>query len=102
MLHQLKGKTRAHAFTSRYDEKKNGYDKEIQAQIEKSIMLEIADKKWRDHFVNLARIKEGIHLNGYDGIDPLIVFQGEGFVLYQEMRREIELSCVKRLLNLNY
>ncbi|MDR3135068.1 MAG: preprotein translocase subunit SecA [Deltaproteobacteria bacterium] len=49
------------------------------------LMLSSLDTQWKDHLLNMDRLKEGIGLRGYAQKDPLREYQREGFEMFEEM-----------------
>jgi preprotein translocase subunit SecA len=58
------------------------------------VMLRSLDTQWKDHLLNMDRIKEGIGLRGYAQKDPLREYQKEGFEMFEEMISRIRTSSV--------
>ena len=53
--------------------------------IERYVMLDMIDSKWKDHLHNMDVLKEGIYLRSYAQKDPKIEYKREGFGLFQDM-----------------
>ena len=45
------------------------------AQIERDVMLQIIDQRWRDHLAEMDYLREGIHLRAMGQQDPLVAWQ---------------------------
>ncbi len=58
--------------------------------LEKMVMLQVIDSKWRDHLREMDDLKEGIHLRGYGQKDPLLEYKGESFKMFMELMDLIE------------
>jgi preprotein translocase subunit SecA len=54
-------------------------------ELEKMVMLQVIDTKWRDHLREMDDLKEGIHLRGYGQKDPLVEYKGEAFKMFMEL-----------------
>jgi len=52
---------------------------------ERSILIQILDRLWKDHLHSMDTLREGINLRGYAQRDPKIEYQREGFALFDEM-----------------
>ena len=55
------------------------------ASIERSVMLQIIDQRWRQHLVEMDYLREGIHLRGIAQTDPLVAWQREGFEMFGKL-----------------
>ncbi|MFH0939587.1 MAG: SEC-C metal-binding domain-containing protein, partial [Planctomycetota bacterium] len=53
--------------------------------LERFLMLDIIDTKWKDHLYNMDTLREGIYLRGYAQKDPKLEYKREGFGLFKEM-----------------
>ncbi|MCC7032842.1 MAG: preprotein translocase subunit SecA [Acidobacteria bacterium] len=82
---------------ARYAEKEAIVPREILADVERNLMLQIVDAQWKDHLYSLDHLKEGIGLRGYGQRDPLVEYKKESFQLFQDMRRRIEEEVVRYL-----
>ncbi|MBI3003867.1 MAG: preprotein translocase subunit SecA [Ignavibacteriales bacterium] len=58
--------------------------------LEKMVMLQVIDSKWRDHLREMDDLKEGIHLRGYGQKDPLLEYKSESFKMFMELMDLIE------------
>jgi preprotein translocase subunit SecA len=85
---------------AKYAEKEQIAPREILAQVERNVMLQIVDGQWKDHLYSLDHLKEGIGLRGYGQRDPLVEYKKESFQLFQDMRVRIEEDIVRYLWRL--
>jgi preprotein translocase subunit SecA len=63
---------------ARYEQREAELGEEVLRQIERQIMLQLIDQRWRDHLTEMAHLREGIHLRGMGQRDPLVEWQHEG------------------------
>ena len=47
--------------------------------VEREVMLQIIDQRWRDHLAEMDYLREGINLRAMGQQDPLVAWQREGF-----------------------
>jgi len=59
-------------------------------ELERRVMLEVIDNKWREHLYELDYLEEGIGLRGMAGRDPLVEYQVEAFDMFQSMTEGIK------------
>ncbi|PWV73117.1 preprotein translocase, SecA subunit [Prauserella marina] len=69
-------------------------------QLERSVMLEVLDRKWREHLYEMDYLKEGIGLRAMAQRDPLIEYQREGFDMFNAMLDSLREEAVGFLFNL--
>jgi preprotein translocase subunit SecA len=65
-----------------YDEREEELGEELMRQIERFILLQIIDDRWREHLHDMDYLREGIHLRGFAQIDPLVAYKNEGFEMF--------------------
>jgi len=54
-------------------------------RLERFIMLQKIDAKWKDHLHGMDQLRSGIGWHGYAQQDPKIAYKKEGYKLFQEM-----------------
>ena len=57
--------------------------------LERSILLQVIDNRWREHLFDMDYLREGIHLRGFAQIDPLVAYKNEGFAMFEELMHSI-------------
>ena len=57
--------------------------------LERSILLQVIDNRWREHLFDMDYLREGIHLRGFAQIDPLVAYKNEGFTMFEELMHSI-------------
>ena len=72
-----------------YDEKEKKYGKMFKF-VERMIMLQTIDGKWKDHLYAMDQLREGIGLRAYGGKDPLLEYKKEGFEMFTDMIERIK------------
>ena len=77
-------------FTRAYDEREEEMSSEAMRQLEKFVLLQTMDSKWKDHLHTMDLLKAGIGLRSYAQIDPLVAYKKEGYELFQEMMDAID------------
>jgi preprotein translocase subunit SecA len=74
---------------SAYDKREGEFGDEIMRQLERAILLQIIDNRWREHLYEMDYLREGIHLRGFAQIDPLVAYKNEGFGMFEAMMHSI-------------
>jgi len=78
-----------------YKEKKERLTPETFLYLEKSILLQVIDSKWKDHLRSLDDLREGIGLRAYGQRDPLVEYKREAFGLFDLMTQSIKDESVE-------
>src|SRR6266540_792926 len=74
-------------------------DKPIMRELERFIILQIVDTRWREHLESMDYMREGIHLRSFAQKDPLVEYRGEGHAMFEELGREIREEVVFTLFH---
>jgi preprotein translocase subunit SecA len=59
-------------------------------QVEREVMLQIIDQRWREHLSEMDYLREGINLRAMGQLDPLVAWQREGFQMFGQMMDAID------------
>ena len=73
-----------------YEKRETEMGIEQMRALERLLLLDRIDSHWKDHLYNIDYIEEGIHLRGYGGKDPIVVFKNEAFNVFEAMYQRIE------------
>jgi preprotein translocase subunit SecA len=63
---------------------------ESMRHLERFLLLQKIDEKWKDHLHGMDQLRSGIGLRGYAQVDPKIAYKKEGFELFQAMIGSIQ------------
>jgi preprotein translocase subunit SecA len=69
-------------------------------ELERRVVLSVIDRKWREHLYEMDYLKEGIGLRAMAQRDPLVEYQREGYVMFQQMTGAIREESIMYLFNL--
>jgi preprotein translocase subunit SecA len=72
-----------------YGEREDQFGDELMRYLERSILLQVIDNRWREHLYEMDYLREGIHLRGFAQIDPLVAYKNEGFQMFEELMHSI-------------
>ena len=77
--------------------KEETYNAEIMRYMERTILLRLIDQYWKEHLLNLDRLRQGINLRAYGQRDPLNEYKQEAFALFENMSKTIRRETVRAL-----
>jgi len=77
------------ALLEMYEQKEKAIGTEQIRYLERMIILQNIDTKWKDHLYAMDQLKEGINLRAYGQRDPLVEYQREAFNMFQAMHASI-------------
>ncbi|MGB2875346.1 MAG: preprotein translocase subunit SecA [Gaiellaceae bacterium] len=89
----------------RYEEKEKGLgpnpetEQPLMRDIERFVILQVVDTRWREHLENMDYLREGVHLRAMAQKDPLVEYTAEGHVMFQELTASIHEEVVLTLFH---
>jgi preprotein translocase subunit SecA len=82
-----------------YDEREQTFGSDLAREIERYIVLQTVDQRWREHLEAMDYLREGVHLRAFAQKDPLVEYRGEGHVMFEELGRTIREEVVFTLFH---
>jgi preprotein translocase subunit SecA len=83
-----------------YEAREEELGSEVLRELERSVVLQVLDTKWREHLYEMDYLQEGISLRAMAQRDPLVEYQREGFDMFSAMLDAIKEDSVRYLFNL--
>ena len=68
-------------------------------QIEREVMLQVIDQRWRDHLAEMDYLREGINLRAMGQQDPLVAWQRDGFEMFGQLMDAIDDDYLRYVLH---
>jgi preprotein translocase subunit SecA len=68
---------------------------ETAREIERDVMLQILDQRWRDHLSDMDYLRDGIHLRQVAQQDPLTAWQKEGYLMFEHLLEAVDADYVR-------
>lgn len=84
-----------------YAQKESKFGSKMMRGLERIVLLEVIDSKWKDHLRGMDELREGIGLRAYGQKDPIVEFRSEGYAMFEEMSRKIREDAVSFILRAN-
>src|SRR5215213_2553495 len=72
-----------------YEQREEELGSELMRALERYLLLQIIDQRWREHLYDMDYLREGIHLRGFAQIDPLVAYKNEAYALFQDLMNTI-------------
>jgi preprotein translocase subunit SecA len=82
-----------------YAEREEAFGAELSREIERYVILQIVDTRWREHLESMDYLREGVHLRAMAQKDPLVEYRGEGHAMFEELGRIIREEVVLTLFH---
>ncbi|CAM5302932.1 preprotein translocase subunit SecA [Frigidibacter albus] len=78
-------------------DKAERFGPESMRNIEKQILLQTIDAKWREHLVTLEHLRSVVGFRGYAQRDPLSEYKTEGFTLFESLLESLRAEVTQKL-----
>jgi preprotein translocase subunit SecA len=82
-----------------YREREEAWGEEIARQVERYVILQVVDARWREHLENMDYLREGVHLRAMAQKDPLVEYRHEGHLMFEELGGQIREEVVSLLFH---
>ncbi|HEX7291562.1 MAG TPA: preprotein translocase subunit SecA [Conexibacter sp.] len=82
-----------------YDERERELGGELMRVLERYLLLQTIDQRWREHLYDMDYLREGIGLRGLAQVDPLVAYKNEGFELFQDLMNTIWSDFARMIFN---
>jgi preprotein translocase subunit SecA len=83
-----------------YAAKEAEYTDPVMRQAERQVMLWAVDTRWIRHLTDLDRLREGIGLQAFAQVDPLVAYKREAYKMYTELLDAIRGDVVRSVFSL--
>jgi preprotein translocase subunit SecA len=83
-----------------YGEKEGQLGAEMLRHLERMVLLQVVDTKWKDHLYAMDSLREGIGLRAYGQRDPLVEYQHEAYAMFMDMIGRIKEETVEYLFKI--
>lgn len=78
-------------------EKEEAFGSETMRNIEKQLLLQTIDGKWREHLLTLEHLRSVVGFRGYAQRDPLNEYKSEGFQLFERLLDGLRTDVTQKL-----
>jgi preprotein translocase subunit SecA len=82
-----------------YEEKENEFGPELMRELERFVILQVVDVRWREHLENMDYLREGVGLRSMAQKDPLVEYTAEGERMFTELGVAIRGEVVLHLFH---
>jgi preprotein translocase subunit SecA len=83
----------------RYNAREAELGEELMGALERFLLLQIIDERWREHLFDMDYLREGIHLRGFAQIDPLVAYKNEAFELFGDLLNSVWTDYTRMIFN---
>jgi len=83
----------------RYEAREQALGEELMGALERFLLLQIIDERWREHLFDMDYLREGIHLRGFAQIDPLVAYKNEAFTLFGDLMNSVWTDYARMVFN---
>ncbi|HXM87502.1 MAG TPA: SEC-C metal-binding domain-containing protein, partial [Solirubrobacteraceae bacterium] len=83
----------------RYNAREQALGEELMGALERFLLLQIIDERWREHLFDMDYLREGIHLRGIAQLDPLVAYKNEAFTLFGDLMNSVWADYTRMIFN---
>jgi preprotein translocase subunit SecA len=84
---------------ARYEARQETLGEELMGALERFLLLQTIDERWREHLFDMDYLREGIHLRGFAQIDPLVAYKNEAFTLFGDLMNSVWTDFARMIFN---
>jgi preprotein translocase subunit SecA len=89
----------SHTALELYEARQQELGPELMGALERFLILQIIDERWREHLYDMDYLREGIHLRGFAQIDPLVAYKNEAFELFGDLMNSVWADFARMIFN---
>jgi preprotein translocase subunit SecA len=82
-----------------YAAKEEEFGSELMRELERFVILQVVDVRWREHLENMDYLREGVHLRSMAQKDPLVEYTAEGERMFTQLGSAIRGEVVLHLFH---
>jgi preprotein translocase subunit SecA len=82
-----------------YDAKEEQLTPELMRELERYVILQVVDQRWREHLDAMDYLREGVHLRAMAQKDPLVEYRHEGHLMFEQLGMAIREEVVLTLFH---
>jgi preprotein translocase subunit SecA len=82
-----------------YAAKEEELTPDLMRELERFVILQVVDQRWREHLDSMDYLREGVHLRAMAQKDPLVEYQHEGHLMFGELAGAIHEEVVLTLFH---
>ena len=84
------------------DEKQQLIGVEVMHKLQKDVMLQMLDTKWKEHLAAMDYLRQSVGLRGYAQKNPKQEYKREAFEMFQQMLEEIKQDTISFLCHVKF
>jgi preprotein translocase subunit SecA len=77
----------------------DGVVQPLMRELERFVILQVVDVRWREHLENMDYLREGVHLRSMAQKDPLVEYTAEGERMFTDLGRAIRGEVVLHIFH---
>src|SRR5262249_60543983 len=82
-----------------YAAKEEELGSELMRELERFVILQVVDTRWREHLESMDYLREGVPLRSMAQKDPLVEYTSEGHKMFEELSQTIREEVVFTLFH---
>ena len=84
---------------AQYDRREQELGEELMRALERFLLLQIIDQRWREHLHDMDYLQHGIDLRGLAQLDPLVAYKNEAFTLFGDLMNLVWMDFARMIFH---
>jgi preprotein translocase subunit SecA len=82
-----------------YAKREADFGSDVIRALERTVVLSVIDNKWREHLAEMDYLRSGIGLRAMGQRDPLVEYQREGFMFFEDMVDSTKADAIRYMFH---
>ena len=84
---------------AQYDRREQELGDELMRALERYLLLQTIDQRWREHLHDMDYLQHGIGLRGLAQLDPLVAYKNESFTLFGDLMNLVWMDFARMIFH---
>jgi preprotein translocase subunit SecA len=84
-----------------WEDREKQLGKEIFEGAQRYVALQALDNLWMEHLDTMDHLRDSVRLRGYGQRDPLVEYKKEGYIMFQQLLKEINRQIVNSIFHIS-
>ncbi|HYV34017.1 MAG TPA: preprotein translocase subunit SecA, partial [Candidatus Limnocylindria bacterium] len=84
-----------------WESKEKEMGKEVFEGAQRFVALQALDQLWMEHLDTMDHLRDSVRLRGYGQRDPLVEYKKEGFIMFQNLVKELNQKIVNTIFHIS-
>jgi preprotein translocase subunit SecA len=87
---------------AQYEAREAELGEEVMRALERFLLLQVIDERWREHLYDMDYLREGIGLRGAAQLDPLVAYKNEAYTLFTDLMNTVWSDFTRMIFHVEF